>query len=181
MDGVLYWIGQGFGVIAIALGFLSYQLKTQRQLIIAQTATAITFCIHYALIGAWTGMAMNVVSALRGVAYYARNKKGSQNMVIPILFAVVIGAAGLLTWEAWYSVFVFLGLVINTLCMAFSDPQKVRASILITSPLVLVYDILAFSIGGAVYESVAVISAAIGLLRMYKMKKDASKNESIEQ
>ena len=40
MGQTAYIIGQIFGGIAIALGFVSYQVKTQRQLIFMQTATA---------------------------------------------------------------------------------------------------------------------------------------------
>ena len=62
MDKILFIIGQIFGIIAIILGFVSYQMKTQKQLLICQTTVSLVFCIHYLLIGATTGMAMNVVN-----------------------------------------------------------------------------------------------------------------------
>jgi hypothetical protein len=65
---------------------------------------------------------------------------------------------------------VLLGLVINTVCMAFPDAQKVRKSILVTSPLVLTYDVFVLSVGGIVYESVAILSSLIGILRNRKNK-----------
>ena len=170
MEEILYYIGQGFGLIAIALGFISFQMKTQRKLILAQLATAVVFCIHYALIGALTGMAMNVVGAIRCVAYYYRNQKGSKSPVIPIIFTVCMATAGILTWTDWYSVFMLLGLVINTVFMASSAPQRVRASILVSSPLVIVYNVFTTSYGGIVYESVAIISSAIGIVRYIKEK-----------
>ena len=74
----------------------------------------------------------------------------------------------LFTWDGWYSIFILAGICINTYCMSLSDPQKVRKSILVTSPLVLVYDLFARSIGGTVYESVALSSAIICILRMRK-------------
>ena len=156
------------GVVAIAFGFISYQMKTQKQLLAMQLATCIIFCVHYLLIGAFTGMAMNCVGVLRNIVYYHRNKRGDTRMLWPVIFAVVMGIMGLLTWDAWYSVFVFVGLIINTLCFAFSDPQKVRGSILVTSPLVLIYDIFTLSIGGIIYESVAIISSLIGIFRNKK-------------
>lgn len=164
----IFIIGQIFGVIAIALGFLSYQMKTQEKLILMQALTGFVFIIHYLMIGAVTGMAMNIVGLVRCIVYYFRNKKRSDEKVTPIIFAIIMGLIGILTWETWYSVFVFFGLIINTLCLAFSDPQKVRASILVTSPLVIIYDAFALSFGGIVYESVAIISALIGILRNRK-------------
>ena len=54
-----------------------------------------------------------------------------------IVFTVLMGIMGILSWSDWYSIFVFLGLVINSYCMSFKDPQNIRKSILVTSPLVL--------------------------------------------
>ncbi len=164
----IFVTGQVFGVIAIAFGFLSYQMKTQGQLILMQALTGLVFIIHYLMIGAVTGMAMNIVGLIRCIVYYFRNKKGSGEKVTPIIFAVIMGLIGILTWEAWYSAFVFFGLIINTLCMAFSDSQKVRISILITSPLVIIYNVFALSFGGIIYESVAIISSLIGIVRNRK-------------
>ena len=171
LEEILYTVGQGFGIIAIALGFISFQLKTQGQLLLAQTATATVFCLHYVLIGGWTAMAMNVVGIVRCIVFYFRNKKGSNDVVSPIIFAVIMAVAGILTWTSWYSIFVFLGLVINSLCLAFSNPQNVRKSILVTSPMVIVYNIFVLSIGGIVYESVAIVSSAIGIFRNAKNQK----------
>lgn len=168
MEQILYIIGQILGIAAIVLGFVSYQMKTQKQLLVMQTATCIVFCLHYLLIGAISGMALNSVCAVRNIVYYFRNKRADTRMLWPVVFAVILGVIGLATWEAWYSVFVFLGLIINTLCLAFSDPQNVRRSILVTSPLVLIYDVFVLSIGGIVYESVAIVSSVIGIVRYRK-------------
>lgn len=165
MEEILYIIGQEFGIVAIILGFISFQLKTQGQLLIAQTSVATVFCLHYALIGGWTGMAMNMVGIIRCVAFYFRNKKGSKGRFLPMLFAVIMAVAGILTWEKWYSLFIFLGLVINSVCLSFSDPQNVRKSILVTSPMVIVYNCFKHSYGGLVYETIAIISSFIGILR----------------
>lgn len=163
--GAAWMIGQGFGILAIILGFISYQVRTQRQILFMQSTVAIVFCIHYFLIGAYSGMAMNAVNVVRNVAYDYRTQKGIRSKAIPIAFVLVQIVMCALTWEAWYSVFVLLGVGINTYCMSFADPQNVRKSILVTSPFVLTYDLFARSVGGMIYESVALVSAGIGILR----------------
>lgn len=45
-----------------------------------------------------------------------------------------------------------------------------RKGVLIACPLTLVYDIIEHSFGGIIYESVAIISAIIGLIRYRKIK-----------
>ena len=170
--GTVWMIGQGFGIIAIILGFVSYQLKTKRQLLYMQSFVALAFCIHYLLIGAYSATAMNFVNIVRNFAYDYRSEKGIKSKVIPIAFVALQVIICALTWDAWYSVFVLLGIGINTYCMSASDPQFVRKSILITSPMVLTYDVFARSVGGTVYESVALLSAAIGVIKTVKHKEN---------
>ena len=165
MDTIVYFVGQGLGIVAIALGFLSYQMKTREGLVFAQFATAICFVLHYLMIGAYSGMALNIISVIRNYVYFQLGKKGSVAKVWAVVFSVIMGAIGILSWQNWYSIFVVLGLIINSYCMSFSNPQSIRKSIFVTSPLVLIYDVLVLSVGGAVYESIAIISAVLGILR----------------
>ena len=168
MDKIIYFVGQGLGFVAIALGILSYQMKSQKNLLILQTANSLVFCIHYLMIGATSGMALNLVGVLRNATYFYRHTKGGRGRFLPLFFTAVTAVIGVITWEAWYSVFIFSGIVIHCFCMSFSDAQKVRASILVTSPLVIVYDAFTFSVGGIIYESIAILSSVIGIIRHRK-------------
>ncbi len=168
MDQFIYIFGQCLGGVAIALGFATYQMKTQKQILLLQIITTAVFGLHYLMIGAMTGMAMNLIGIVRTLTYYLRYGKKGGEKIIPIFFAIVLGAAGILTWDAWYSVFVVLGLVIHTLCLALHNPHKMRQSIMITSPLVLIYDVFTLSIGGIIYETVALFSSIIGMVRYRK-------------
>ena len=168
--GVSWLIGQGFGIVAIILGFVTFQVKTQRRILFLQSLVAAVFCIHYGLIGAYSALGMSSVCIIRNIVYDYRTRKGIKSQLIPILFVVIQIVICALTWEAWYSVFVLIGVGINTYAMSFSDPQNVRKSILITSPFVLTYDVFARSVGGSIYESIAIISAAIGIFRYRKTK-----------
>ena len=160
-----YIIGQTLGIVAVFLGFLNYQVKTREQLLVVHTITILCFIIHYGLIGAYAGMAMNSVGIVRNIVFYFVGKKGKVSPVLAAVFALIVGVLGIMNWEAWYSVFCLFGLVINSYALSFSNPKNVRRSILITSPLVLTYDIFARSYGGTAYETVAIVSALIGLIR----------------
>lgn len=173
MENPIYIIGQIFGIIAVILGFVTYQVRTQKKLLFVQILTTLVFVIHYLLIGAMSGMALNLVAMVRNIVYSRRDLKIFSGKGWPVVFAVIMGIMGLLSWQGWYSVFVVLGLVINSLCMAFKDPQKIRKSILVTSPLVLIYDAFALSVGGMIYESVAIVSALVGILRFRKEKTES--------
>ena len=166
-------IGQLMGMMAVILGFVSYQMHTQKKILVVQTATALAFCIHYLLIGAYSGLALNSLAIVRNLAYYHRDKKLFSGQKCPIFFAILMAFMGALSWQDWYSLFIIAGLVINTLCLSFTNPQNIRKSILVTSPMVLIYNCFVFSIGGVVYESVAIISSVIGIITYRKQRKNA--------
>ena len=178
MEETLYLIGQIFGIIAIVLGFISYQVRTKKQILLILSATSLVFVIHYGLIGAYAGMAMNAVNIVRNFVYEHRAQKGSTSMVAPIAFTVIQGVIGILTWGEWYSIFILIGLTVNTFCTVFPNPQTLRKSILFTSTAVFLYAVFSGSIGGAVYELICIVSAIIGLIRYRKNgKTEPNKSE----
>lgn len=168
MNEIVYYIGQGFGVLGVVLGFLSMQMKTREKLLILHLSLTVCFALHYGLIGAWSGMALNIIASIRNIAYYFLGKNGAVKKGWGILFAVIMGAVGVLSWQNWYSAFVVVALTLNSYAMSFTEPQSIRKSMLITCPLALVYNILVLSVGGIVLESVNTFSAALGIIRYRK-------------
>ena len=164
-------IGQGFGLVAVILGFISFQVKTARKLLVIQTFTCLVFTLHYFLLGATPAGVLNLVGLIRNLVYYHKEKNRYLEKYSPYAFALIMLVLGLLSWKGAHSILVVAGLVINTVCLSFKDPQNIRKSILVTSPMVLVYDVFELSVGGMIYESVVIVSSLIGLLRF--RKKDA--------
>ena len=125
--------GQAFGVIAIFLGFLSYQMKTSKKLLTVHTAVCAVFAIHYLLIGALPACVLNATGVIRNIVYYKKPSKAA-----PVVFTVIMAILGAFSWQNIYSLLIIAGLMINTFCMSFKNPQNVRKSILVSSPLVLI-------------------------------------------
>ena len=167
-NGIVWCIAQALSVIAIFVGFITYQIKSQSRLLLVQSLLALIFSIHYLLLGAYSGMAMNIVAIIRNFAYDYRVKKGIDGKLIPVFFVILQALMCALTWEAWYSVFILFGLCGNTYCMSFKSSQNIRKSILVTCPLVFTYNVFVGSIGGSIFEAVAFTSGFIGLIRKSK-------------
>ena len=174
-ETTIFYIAQVLGIVAIILGFINYIVKTRGQVLFVNSVTTACFVLHYLCLGAWAGMAVNFVAFIRNIVYYYAGKKGHVSKVLSIAFTVIMGAMGitvsLIAKEGWYFILSVVALMINSYAMSFQNPMNIRKSILITSPLVLVYNCFVFSVGGAVYEAVAIISAIIGLIR-YKKKEN---------
>ena len=169
---IIFYIGQALGVITVILGIVNYQVKTRQQVLAVHMATTICFSLHYLCLGAWAGMAMNLVGTVRNLVFYHLGKKGKVNRGWAIGFALVLGtmgtAASLIAGEAWYFVISVVALMINSFSMSFTEPQNIRKSILVTSPMVLIYDLFVSSYGGMVYEAVVIVSSIVGLVRYRK-------------
>lgn len=166
---ITYMIAQILGFITIILGFLAYQVKTDKQLLVVNLLDCAVFAAHYYLLGAIPAAVLNTVGVVRSLTYYHKDKSFYKPKLFPILFATVMLVLG--SWssiqagDGIYSVLVIGGLVINTLCLSFKSAQKVRYSVLVTCPMVLIYDIIVHSWGGAIYEGIAIVSAVIGIIR----------------
>ncbi|MGM9668004.1 MAG: YgjV family protein [Eubacteriales bacterium] len=161
-------IGHIFGFIAIALFFLSYQVFDKKKLLFIQTLATALICLQYLLIGAYSGFALNAVCIVRNILYYHRDKKILSGLWLPILFVFIMAGVSLFSWDGYHSLLIVLGLMINTVCMGVCNAQNLRKSVLITCPLVIIYNLFERSYSGIISESISFISAIIGIIRYKK-------------
>ena len=176
LDNILYLIGQGLGVVAVAFGFVCFQLKTTKGILLLQILTALVFSVHYLLIGAITAAGLNLLAAIKCVAYYFRDKRGSKSMVLPIFFASLVVVTSILTWEGWHSAFLMVGLIVAAIALAFSNAQSIRFAMLFKSPCCLIYNVIAMSGGGIVYECASLASVIIGIIKNRSRKETKDGN-----
>ncbi len=158
-------IGQILGVVTVILGIITCQMRSAKALLIVNMITCGVFCAHYLLIGAVSGFALNVIGFVRNIVYTNRDKKIFAHPAWPIVFAIIMLVAGILTWQDWRSILIICGLVINTVCMSMKSAQHIRYSLLVTCPMALAYDLLVLSYGGAVFEAMGMVSSVVGIIR----------------
>ncbi len=169
-------IGQALGVVAVILGFIAYQVKNDKQLLLVQLMICAVFSVHYYLLGAIPAAVLNGVGVVRNIVYFHKDKSFYKPRLFPILFACIMLVLGIYSANGIQSVLIISGLVINTVCLSFKNVQNVRKSVLITCTLVLIYDIIEHSYGGIVFETISIISAIIGLIRYRKKEVNTTVN-----
>ncbi len=165
---MIQMIGHLVGFAATGLFFLSYQIFDKKKLLLMQTVATATLCLHYLLVGAYSGFGLNIVCIIRNILFYHRDKKLLSGVWLPISLAAVMGVVSLFSWDGYYSLLIIGGLMINTVCMGLCNSQNLRKSILVTCPMVLLYDWFAGSYGGMISETISLISAVIGIVRYKK-------------
>jgi hypothetical protein len=165
MQNYIQLLGHTIGFISVALFFYSYQRTKKSKIMIIQTVATALSCVQYLLIGAASGFTLNVVCIIRNFAFYYREKNNKTDLVTPIAFAVAMAVVSCFSWEGIHSLLITLGLVVNTVCMGICNAKDFRKTILISSTLILVYNIFASSYSGILSESISLISVVIGIIR----------------
>lgn len=167
---MIEFIGQALGILAVILGFVSFQMKTPKGILIFQILASAVFAIHYLLIGAITAMALNLLGCIKCGVYYIRNKRGLNGFVAPAIFTTLTIITSIMTWGGWVSALIMVGLVVNTISLALPDANKTRMFMFIKSPLCLAYNLLVKSGGGVIYECAVLTSSLIGIITNRKTK-----------
>ena len=164
-------IGQAMGIIATVITFISYQANTKRSLLIIQSTATVCTCISYLFLGASSGFALNIVCLMRNAVFYFQKEGTRLQYFSAGALALVMAFVGALSWQGPISLLIIIALAANTVFMSFGKPQLLRQSVLVTSTMVLIYNIFVFSIGGITNEGISIISSAIGIVRYRKEKK----------
>jgi len=172
-------IGQVFGILATVLTFLSYQCNRKRSLLIMQTASTASTCLGYLFLGASAGFALNLVCIARNFLFYFA-KSGTRIYRLGTAATVaVMTLLGVLSWQGYASLLIITALAINSVYLSFGQPQRLRKSILLTSTMIIIYNVFVFSLGGIANETVAIVSSIIGIIRFRKDKTTDTASSSL--
>ncbi len=170
LEDIFYYIGQALGIVAVILGFVSFQMKTPKKILVCQITVAFVFAAHYLFIGAPGAAALNLLAACSNILYFFRAKRGGKGIVEPIIYITMITVTSIITWEGWYTLILMCGLYGTAVGLSLSEPQNTRKVMLVKAPLCLIYNAIVFSVGGVIYESAVLASAIIGLIKYRKTK-----------
>ena len=162
------WIGQIFGILSTLMTCLSYQARSKRSILLIQCASIVFICVNYCLLGATSGFVLNGICLARNLVFYFQKEGSHFRLPSGLFFAVALVVSGVLSWQGPISLLMMAALAVNTVVLSLGAPQLLRKSIFLTSTLVLLYNVFVFSLGGILNECVAILSAAVGLLRYRK-------------
>ncbi len=163
-------IGQSLGILAMIITFISYQTNKKRTLLVIQTAATLCTCLSFFFLDAATGFALNIVCIVRNVVFYFIDRKSKLYYPSVAVITLAMVGVGALSWQGPVSLLMIIALAVNTVFMSVGVPQILRKSILFTSTLVIIYNIVVFSIGGIANEGISIVSSVIGIIRYRKDK-----------
>ena len=157
---------QGIGFLGVALFILSYQLRSNRALFLCHLTGCIVFCVQFLLMGAYTGAISLIVNIARNLLLLKSNAwKWAKSQVTLAVIIVLLLVMTIYTWAGWISVLPFASVAVTSIGYWTQNAQKIRLSQLFGSPCTLLYDILVHSWGGAISETISILSIIISILR----------------
>ncbi len=171
-----YIVIQIIGFIGAILFFVSFQCRNNKTLFRFQFLSYLLYTIHLLLLGATTGGVSYIINAIRAFCLSSSWNFGrSKKMCIIICFMQV--AALMLTWVGWISILPVAANVAFTIGAYTYNARTIRlVTMLINSPLWIIYNIIVGTWVGIIDEAVSEISIGISIAR-YGWKNLGSEQE----
>lgn len=157
-------------LIAAFIGISSMQLKTQKQIAVAQSFSCLLWAVHMFMLGAVAGGCTNTVSFIRSVVFSYRSEHEWARK--PIWYGVfMLGnvasfVIALTNGDGLWAILPLVGGMGNMIALSMKDAFRVRIITFFASPCWLVYNIWGGSIVGIFNEVFSLISIIIGVIRL---------------
>ncbi len=192
---------QALGFVAIAMNVISAQFNTHGKVMLFKSLGSFLFAVQYLLLGAFTGMAMDLIGVIRNFIFARNVKKGKSNKWWIVFFSVITAVVGIttitLTWGAtlevltrwtdnpnWLftlamiiSVLSITAKVVSTIGYGAKSPHVIRMINLPTFSMWIIYNFIAFSIAGIISDAMSIISIIIAEIRFRKIPEKPSNTE----
>ena len=194
---------QGIGFVAIAMNVLSAQFNTHFKIMLFKSLGSFLFALQYLFLGAFTGMAMDLIGVIRNFIFTYNVKKGKSNKWWIVFFSLITAIVGItiivLTWSktlevltrwtnnpTWLFVLAMLisilsitAKVVSTIGYGAKSPHVIRMINLPTFSMWIIYNFIAFSIAGIVSDAMSIISIIIAEIRFREKPKKTAKTDNV--
>ena len=190
------FIAQAVGIVAMVIGVLSFQQKTQKNIVTMQFCSSILFAVHFGMIGAVIGCILNALGIVRAAVFAQREKhpwaahicwlyifSGACVAIYILIFTLLRDAvypdAPPVLADYIIQLLPVIGMIATTVSFRAKKASAVRALSFVSSPAWLTYNIIGGSVGGSLTEIFVMCSIIIGILRLDRKKQgsEVAQNE----
>lgn len=175
--GIGYIIAQVIGVLAVAVSCVIFLGRKRQHILIAKFTADVLWFVHYFLIGAYSGAALNVLAIGRESVFYNKGKKWASNILWLWLFLALTIGSCLLTWEGPISLLPMLGSCSAVVSFWCTKPIHIRLMAIPAQVLWLIYGTVHFSLPSFICNTFALVTIAIGLYQDVKEMKKANQTK----
>ena len=170
---------QGIGFLGLFCAVVAFQCKSHKKIMVFRTLNEVFFAVQYGVIGAYTGLAMNVLGSARNVVFAEMVKRDKNTVPMRFVFSAVYVVFIVLTWAGVKSVLSGFAKVLSTFAYGSKNLIFMRFMIIITSGCWLVYNLFVGSYAGVISEAFTIVSLIVGIIRFKPERKKEDGEETI--
>jgi hypothetical protein len=145
LDDIPFWLGQAVGAAAALLGVVAFQISRKNAMLTVLGASALTWSLHFLLLGAPAAAGVNFVTALRNVCGIR-----FRSDMLAVAFSGFYVAATAIGWKSAWDLLPLLAVLAGTLAVFRLEGLAARGGFLAGSLLWVIYNTHAGSIAGVV-------------------------------
>ena len=164
-----------FGVCAVVMFVLSYQIKNRRGLILCNAGSRVLYVLQYIALGAFEGALLDAVAFFVSLLCSKSNNGFIKKhfTVTVILANTAIIAAGLTVYQNLFSLLPIFGVLFETLALWLKKERNIRIVSWFGAPFWLAYNLLSGAYASAAGNIFTLISITIAMLRYDLFKKES--------
>jgi len=160
------------GFIALSFIVISFQKNRRSFTLVSQLVGSLLFTVHYFLLGAWVGAAMNGLAIARAYIFNLRDSKTwIKSRVVMYIFILFFWIGGILTWDGYLSILPILGMSLECVALWSKNTKHMRWIFLAVRPLWMTYNIMVGSYAGIMADIFLTTSLLIAVYRFDIIKK----------
>ena len=160
-------IGFAAGVFAVVLFLLGYLQKKRAGIIAFNLGSRLLYIIQYVLVGALAGAVLDVVGALS--TFMAQNIERpvfkKHKTLIFIINNIVIIGVGALLYKNIFSLFLIIGVTLQTDALWLKNEKHIRIISLICCPFCFIYNLTSAAYGSCIGDALAFVSLVYSTAR----------------
>ena len=173
MDTMMFNVTvQLIGFAGIIAGFISFQCRTHSKVMLFRTANELLFALQYFLLGAYTGVAMNIVGSTRNLIFAYEVGKGKRTVYSRIIFSVLFVLMGIFTWQGAKSIMIITAKILTTVSYGMRKLNIIRILSFVSCSCWLIYNIFIGSWAGIMCELITLVSVVTAIIRLDILKRN---------
>lgn len=162
-----YLFIQIIGFAGVLFFLASYQVRSNRLLFTLQTLGCLTFCLQFALLGAYSGCLSLLVNIVRNIMLTKYNDSPLVRWRGWVaVFSVLCLVIAFLTWNGPASLLPAVGTAAGTAAYWTNNARRIRVvNLCVVCPCSLLYDGIVRSWGGILSESITIAAIVVSIIR----------------
>lgn len=135
---------QLFGFIPAIVTLLSMHFDKRKKVLIMQCISSVLFLAYYFMIGASTGVIMNIISLVRIIVSSFNDRKWASHKAWLVIFLLCYAVVSpLLGWDGPHSLLMIVAMLLSTIALWIHNLKVTRLLMAIVAPLLLLFDVFA--------------------------------------